>query len=209
MKVFITHYSKYADRKQHVIEQLKKANISEYTFVELYDKDQITSKEKSLFVDNFSTAIMSLVLKHFHIYKEIKQNHESGLIFEDDIILSDNFSTILNTYVSEVPGDYDMLFIGDGCKLHIPNHQLVKDKHIYRKVYGNGNEPTRCTDSYIVSKKFATKICFYIENLSYKIEKNIDWWLNRAVKDNGFIVYWAEPTIVTQGSQNGLFKTSF
>jgi hypothetical protein len=43
---------------------------------------------------------------------------------------------------------------------------------------------------------------------SNKINLPIDWWLNVASRDNDFKVYWAEPTIVTQGSQNGLFKTS-
>jgi hypothetical protein len=35
-----------------------------------------------------------------------------------------------------------------------------------------------------------------------------DFWLNIAARDNNLEVYWAEPTIVTQGSQTGLFQTS-
>jgi len=40
------------------------------------------------------------------------------------------------------------------------------------------------------------------------IKLPIDWWLNVAARYNNFKVYWAEPTIVTQGTQNGTFKTS-
>jgi hypothetical protein len=48
-------------------------------------------------------------------------------------------------------------------------------------------------------------LCEYISNLKYKIDTNIDWWLNIAARDNKLNVYWAEPTIVTQGSEGGLF----
>ena len=47
-----------------------------------------------------------------------------------------------------------------------------------------------------------------LNNLKSKINLPIDWWLNESSRDNNFKVYWAEPTIVTQGTQNGLFQTS-
>jgi hypothetical protein len=126
--------------------------------------------------------------------------------------LSENFSVVLNQYLNQLPQDYDMLFIGDGCNLHIENYKITPNQFIYEKClyptnWGGGGA-TRCTDSYIVSKKCAIKICDYIKNLSYKINLPIDCWLNIASVDNNFKVYWAEPTIVTQGTQNGLFVTS-
>lgn len=45
-------------------------------------------------------------------------------------------------------------------------------------------------------------------NKKYKITLHIDLWLNVVARDNNFKVYWAEPTIVTQGSENGTFKSS-
>ena len=36
----------------------------------------------------------------------------------------------------------------------------------------------------------------------------VDWWLNDVARDLSLKVYWAEPTIVTQGSQIGLFSRS-
>jgi hypothetical protein len=105
-----------------------------------------------------------------------------------------------------------MLFIGDGCNLHIEKNKLINDKNIYQKCLyptnWGGDGAGRCADSYIISKKCAKKLCEYINNLSYKINLPIDWWLNVAARDNNFKVYWAEPTIVTQGSQNGLFSQS-
>lgn len=52
-------------------------------------------------------------------------------------------------------------------------------------------------DDVILSDKFNDKI-----NLP------IDLWLNKVIKDNKLKVYWSEPTIVSQGSQTGLFELS-
>jgi len=212
MKIFVAHNSKLVDRKIHMLQQFQKHNISDYEFIEKYDKDEITDYESSLFDINYKKSTMSLHLKHNYLYKLIAENYENALIFEDDVILSDNFSEILNKYVTQLPKDYDMLFIGDGCNLHIEKHKIIHNKNIYeRSLYkspGGGDGASRCTDSYIISNKCAKKMCEYINKLTHKINIPIDWWLNVAARDNNFLVFWAEPTIVTQGSQNGLFKTS-
>lgn len=105
-----------------------------------------------------------------------------------------------------------MLFIGDGCNLHIQKDKLIPNINIYKKClyptnWGGDGAP-RCTDSCLVNKKCAIKLCNYINNLPNKINLPSDWWLNVAARDNNLSVYWAEPTIVTQGTQNGLFKSS-
>jgi GR25 family glycosyltransferase involved in LPS biosynthesis len=211
-KIFVLHYSKLVDRKKHIIDQFKKQNITEYEFIEKYDKNEITNEESSLFVPNYSKSTMSLHLKHNYVYNLIANNYSNALIFEDDIILSDNFKEILNKYMSQLPKDYDMLFIGNGSNLHIQTHNLIPNKNIYEKGLGatswGGDGASKCSDSYIISNKCAQTLCNYINNLKYKINLPIDWWLNEAARDNNLKVYWAEPTIVTQGSESGLFQTS-
>lgn len=71
-----------------------------------------------------------------------------------------------------------------------------------------GMGASRYTDSYIISKQCAIKLCNYLNNLPYKIKEPSDWWLNRACRDNNFSVYWVDPTIVTQGMENGVYKSS-
>lgn len=211
MKIFVLHYSKLTDRKKHILEQFKKHNITDYEFVEKYDKDEITYNESSLFFPGYKKSTMSLHLKHIFVYKEIAEKYDCALIFEDDVILSDNFTDIFNKYMCQLPQDYDMLFIGDGCGLHIEKDKINHKQNIYKKcnypTHWGGDGVTRCCDSYIVNRKCARKICDYINNLQDKIYHAVDWWLNIAARDNDFKVYWAEPTIVTQGSQNGTFKT--
>lgn len=211
MKIFVVHYKKLINRKTHILEQFKKYNITDYEFIEI-DRDELCEQNISMFQENYSKSQIAISLSHFYAYKQIKDNYDNGLIFEDDVILSDNFINIFNKYITKLPEDYDMLFLGDGCNLHIEKHKLIPNKYIYEKglypTSWGGDGAGRCTDSYLVNKKCAIKLCEYINNLSYKINLPIDWWLNIAARDNNFKVYWAEPTIVTQGTQTGLFKSS-
>jgi glycosyl transferase family 25 len=211
MKIFVLHYSKLVDRKNYILEQFNKQGIIDYEFIEKYDKNEITDYESNLFDINYEKSTMSLHLKHNYVYNIIAENYERALIFEDDVILCDNFIDKLNNYITQLPENFDMLFIGDGCNLHIEKHKLIPNKNIYEKCLyptsWGGDGASKCCDSYIISKKCANKLCEYIKK-SDKINLPIDWWLNVASRDNDFKVYWAEPTIVTQGTQNGLFEKS-
>ena len=213
MKIFVIHYKKLTDRKLFMLSQFKKHNITDYEFIEI-DRDELYNYNISMFQENYAKHQIAMSLSHFYAYKQISENYDNVLILEDDVILIDNFTDILNKYMTQLPTDYDMLFIGDGCKLHIENVKLISNQNIYEKglypTHWGGDGATRCTDSYIISKKCASMMCEYINNLKYKISLPIDWWLNIAARDNIFKVYWAEPTIViTQGIENNLFKSSY
>ena len=42
MKIFVLHYSKLTQRKQYILEQFASHGITEYEFIERFDKDTIT-----------------------------------------------------------------------------------------------------------------------------------------------------------------------
>ena len=210
MKVFVTHYTKLCERKADILEQFQTHNITDYEFIEQFDQGRLSDEEVAMFSTDIHPAMMSLTLKHFHAYRQIKDRYDHALIFEDDVILCENFSEIFAKYVADLPVDYDMLFIGDGCKLHIEPHMLVKDKCIYEKctqpTHWGGLGGTRCLDSYLMSKKCAVKLCEYID-LNNHIRLSSDLWMNVAMRECNLKVYWAEPTIVTQGSESGKYKS--
>lgn len=215
MKIFVLHYTKLTDRKKHIISQFENHNILDYEFIEKFDKDEINDIYNLKF-EKIKLGSASLILKHHYVYKQIAEyddNDNDFLILEDDVILTDNFMTILNQYMTQLPKDYDMLFIGDGCNLHIEKDKIIPNKFIYEKCLyptkWGGDGATRCTDSYVISKKCARTLCDYFNNLKYKINLPIDWWLNVAARDNNLKIYWAEPTIVKQGSESGLFNISY
>ena len=211
MKIFVAHYTPLQERKTHMIQQFTKHGITEYEFVDVYDKEHIPRSDAATFA-NLTPPKVSLMLKHFHIYKQIAENYENALILEDDVILADNFVEKLARYMSQVPDTFDMVFLGDGCGLHIEKSRLKPDVFIYEKCLHptnwGGDGASRCTDSYIISKKCAVQLCKDMETrFTRKISSPIDWWLNTIARANKFNVFWAEPTIVTQGSQLGLFPS--
>jgi len=214
MKIYVLHSSNLTKRKKHILEQFRLHNIYNFEFIEKYDITKITDDESIIFDRDYKRTRMSLFLKHLYVYELIAKDNdeEPTLIFEDDVILSDDFNDIVKAYIKETPEDYDMLFIGSGYNLHINKELLdaadaadAADAHIYKNPY------TRATDSYIITNKCAKKLCEYIAavaNNNNKITQPIDMWLNRAIIDNQLKIYWSEPTIVSQGSQTGLFELS-
>ena len=208
IKIFVIHYKKLTDRKKSILTQFEKYNLTNYEFIEI-DRDELDNHNTSLFDKKFGNELTAISLSHFYAYKKISEYYDSALIFEDDIILSNNFMIKLTKYMNDLPNDFDILCIGDGCDLHVNNIEIVSNKNIYKRDLKQHNYFIRCTDSYIVSKKCAKFLCEYIDNSAKNINKAIDCWLNNIAIENNFITYWAEPTIVTQGSQNGLFDRSW
>ena len=209
MKVFVIHYKKLTDRKEFILVQFERNGITDYEFVEI-DRDDLDQHDVSMFKPSFSKVHKAICLSHFYAYKQIAEKHEHALILEDDVVLSNDFTEKLTKYMKELPEDYDMLFIGDGCNLHI---DCKPGKHIYYKSHepsiSGGFGATRCTDSYIVKKSCAIELCKHISSLKSFIQLPIDNWLNFPLRKMNFKVFWAEPTIVTQGTQNGLFSVSY
>jgi glycosyl transferase family 25 len=213
MKIFVIHYNKLVERKAHILKLFKLHKITDYEFVEI-DRDELVNHDTSMFDKRYNAAQIAIALSHMYAYRQIAEKYDSGLIFEDDIILDPFFTKKFNKIIGQLPDNYDMCFIGSGggVGLHIEPDKIVHGKYVYKKcleetLWGGGGA-TRCTDSYVVSKKCAQTICKYVDNLPYKINVAVDWWLNTVARDNKLKVYWAEPTIVTQGTNSGLFVSS-
>jgi len=211
MKIYVVHYDKLTDRKINMDNQLTKNGlICEY--ISNYGKDKLTKENKKMF-RNISDSEISVCLHHIECFKNIsKNNEEYGLILEDDALLCDNFKYIINNYISQLPENWDMLFIGNGCNLHIPNNLLKKNVNIYKKDNNLSKQcglgATRCLDSYLITKKCAQKIIEKLTLPNYTILSPVDHWLNYVIRNNNFQVYWAEPTIVTQASQQNIYNSS-
>ena len=146
MKIFVLHYAKLVHRKKYIIEQFLSHSITDYEFIEI--------EHSEIKVHNIKEAESSLVFKHYYAYQLIAEKYDHALILEDDAFLTEGFMDKLNNYMSQLPQDYDMLYIGDGCKLHI---NKLSDANIYKKdlypTSWGGNGATRCTDSYVIHKK--------------------------------------------------------
>jgi glycosyl transferase, family 25 len=210
MKIFVIHYAKLVERRKNMVRQLL-INDLEAEFVTQYDKDKLSNIDKNKFTSKCSYPAISLALKHLFCYREINDKYDYALVLEDDAIFNNKFKEKIHYYISQLPNEWDMLFIGDGCNLHIP-YDIVRNSNmnVFKKclepTLWGGNGATRCTDSYLISKKCAAKIIEFFDHTT--IDNAIDWWLNDVCRKYNFNVYWAEPTIVSQGSENGMYKST-
>jgi GR25 family glycosyltransferase involved in LPS biosynthesis len=211
LKIFVLHYTKLAERKANILRQFQEQNITHFQFIEAFDRESLTSQQLNRFAPNLKPSEISLFLKHISVYQQmVKQDISEALLLEDDAILADNFLETLDKYRQQLPASWQMLFLGDGCGLHIPKNLQTPGQFIYQR----GNQPTewggngasKCTDSYMISKKCANLFMTCFSLTQQKIPYQIDHWINetaRLLQETQ--IYWVEPTIVSQGSENNTF----
>jgi GR25 family glycosyltransferase involved in LPS biosynthesis len=212
MEAYIIHYTPLNDRKVHIQKECDHAGITPI-YVEAHDREVLTDEQKAKF-EGLRLASVSLILKHVEAWRLIaKGTRPWGLIFEDDAILCDEFMTRFTEYMSETPEDFDVVMINEGCNMHIPSDYIEPDKHIYLRgthvsIYcGNGG--TRCLDGYVITKSCAEKFVSLFDNYPTKITLTSDWLTNVFMREIDAVVYWAEPNLVSQGTETGLFANSY
>ena len=157
----------------------------------------------------------SLIINHVFLAQHIRQNYAAGtfLVLESDAILSSNFSQMLNTFLVEWQErpqllGLDVIFLGDcmGNVVRSPQAGI----HLYKA------EKARCTESLVWSYSGIVRFLDYYEKRALsQVPKQeplfvepIDFVLenfHNGVEKPG--LYWTFPSIVTQGSQHGMFSS--
>lgn len=218
---FVVHYKKLVERKVMMSAQLR-ANGLEAEFIEQYERGKLREEDLAIFDRRkkygfFGPSLpevqMAITLSHLHAYRRIAEGYPHGLILEDDARFGRNLLGEITECMGQLPEGWDMLFIGDGCGLHMPSSEIIPGRRVYSKCREatdwGGDGATRCTDSYLITGKCAARLLEYSRREDRRIRLPVDWWLNQAIRDLRLEIYWAEPTFVTQGTQNGLYETSY
>jgi GR25 family glycosyltransferase involved in LPS biosynthesis len=188
---YIVHYAPLTDRKERLTNELMIHGITEYDFITEYDRNT-TSPElmKQYFkLDNLTPAQICITISHIEIYRKIVDNNfKLCLILEDDAILDVNFKEKLDLYLKNLPDDFDIGFLNDGCGFHADN---INDTQIwYKKSY------SRTCCSYLITYDTCKRL---LESI-IPFNLAIDHELNTQISNLKLNTYWAEPTIVTDGS---------
>lgn len=96
-------------------------------------------------------------LCHLNILKEAREKNQSVLIFEDDALLINDYNSILNSAISELPEDWQMLYLGG----NICSRITKVSPHLGRLSHAQS------THSYAVNKNFLDELISYIEPRIY------------------------------------------
>ena len=205
-EIYICHYTKLTDRKVILEDKIKELGLS-VKWVELHDKEDLDMNKVLLNHPNYNSRLriqghqnrflrqseISLIFKHNYIWEQMVENDiENVLVLEDDVVFADDFIEKFNEYITELPTDYDLLWVGTCCGIHAT---VTSESHIYE---GSGS---RCTHAYMINKKCATKMLEH-----HKINNSpTDFMFNEAIRKYGLRNYWLEPSLI---DQNEIFNSS-
>ena len=220
----IIHCKKLKERKTNVLSQLERFNFTNYQFYEDYDAAELTpeiiskhyiskkqdpdtwTKKVSLWgpaalhyhSPQCNLAEISLTIKFGKIFEKLStQNFDHCLVFEDDIILVDDFDKKLHDYLQKTPDDWDAVYFGSCANLKPTN--ITPDKIAYLK----SHPASRGGDSILFKKKTITDLA----STWFPFNLISDWELGSQHHLHNHKVYWWEPSLVKQGSETGLFKS--
>jgi glycosyl transferase, family 25 len=161
IKIFIINLKNEFDRREHIINELKKLNLRfEIYFAkkgtELSTKEIALYSKKEAFKNenrDLSLDEISCALSHIKIYKKIvKSKYKLSLILEDDVVINKNLLNIFKN-LNKFPKNWELInFYTD-----------AKKKSIRKKIYKNYqcvrfNERANRTCSYLIKIKTAEKL---------------------------------------------------
>jgi GR25 family glycosyltransferase involved in LPS biosynthesis len=226
-KIYIIHYYKEKERREY-IENYLTNRATPFEFRSLYNRDSVEVYNEEYFDQSEenkerrnrviavhgkvmetgmplewgerSRAYRACTLEHFKTYEHIllNTNYNNILILEDDAMFKDDFDDGIQKILEALTDTYDVCYIGSGCDMHLP-YATDKVVDLHYQYY------SRCSDSYIISRKALQKIV----DTALPFFSAIDWELNYLQALNELNVYWATSPITYQGSQHGKYNSTF
>lgn len=94
-QIYVVHYTRLSERRDHIIELVKQMNLGPALIMASHDREELSDDDISCFHRDDPEFPMvsgqySLAIKHFMAYLDmIQRGYESVLVIEDDIVLSD------------------------------------------------------------------------------------------------------------------------
>lgn len=220
-KIYVVHYTKLVERRQKLSGIFRQHGLTaEYIFD--HDKEQLTEETLKAFYtpseENYNNTILkaygahsdsyrtlndaeiSCTLKHYVAIQKIGRNcQDYGLVFEDDVLLVDDFVTKFNLYLEKTPSDWDAVFMGSCCDL-----KLSDGSNPDQIAYLKDHPASKCGDGYLLRSDLARKITKTMKPFN----TISDWELGYQLYLHDAKVYWWEPPLLCQGSETGLFQST-
>lgn len=222
-KTVVLHYKPLKERKENMIRQLQQFGFSDYSFYEDFDGNELSQDTIDQYCvrkhkdwdtvakkiapwkigieaqKELNIAEVSLTIKFGKVFQALSQiDAEYFLIFEDDVFLCEDFDVHFPHFLSQTPADWDAIYFGSGANLK-PS-RLISGQVAYLM----DHPASRCADS-IVMKKSA--VCDLAKTW-FPFHMISDWELGYQHYLHNHKVYWWEPSLVRQGSEYGMFKST-
>ncbi|MDR0940608.1 MAG: glycosyltransferase family 25 protein [Bacteroidales bacterium] len=207
--IYVVHgRTGYEEQEKHIHYWLKEQFKLPFEFVSEGDAALWSEKDLEQYFgpaifSKLSKGQISCALNHFLCYEKMLQNNNSyALILEDDAFFCNNFVEKFNHIDQEMKSlePSFMISLENTTLRFIPIRRVRKGKYVYEAKDG------RCTGAYVIDKEAAKQML--TEAKANKCVIPIDWWHNEVSKKNLMRHYWAQPTLVEQGSHNGKMNST-
>jgi GR25 family glycosyltransferase involved in LPS biosynthesis len=197
-KIYVINLDSDTERLQRFDKQMNRNKLSYVRFPAILGAAVGYNEGLTKFCNMFCTGgVKGCALSHKAIWEDmIRNRYENVLIFEDDAILSDDFEKIFREGWSQLPNDYDILYLGchARCENSDPTSKILNvlddsvpekmDTHL-KKVKGSIG-----THGYVISSKCAKIL------VDTPINTHIDYQMTTWAKNMKLSVYSVTPLIV-------------
>jgi glycosyl transferase, family 25 len=202
---YVIHVPKFTDRAAHIRAELGKFEIP-FEFILPFDADDLDRKTQDRFLvsgGRLTLRQLSCVLKHMEAFRRmLASGHQLALVLEDDVVLDARFNQELSAIIEEAKtftGPFTIQ-IGSANNMFVPGHRLRAGQRLYEAC------EVRATDSFLINAAAARVRLDWLE--THQFDRPAGHLFNQVDAEKKIKVYWSEPTIVEQGSMNGLFATA-
>jgi GR25 family glycosyltransferase involved in LPS biosynthesis len=222
-KIYIIHYVKLTERRAYLEKRLNELGLASYAAWVVSDKEgKFSKKELAMWESNEKTIQerkkylgdklppigkidMIMMLQHLQILKKIasQKNEKVSLIFEDDVLLDDDFCEKLNETIKKLRYcEWDICYSDKGSLLVEP--KINKKDNSLITLYESPDRRSNTTGSYLITPKRAKKLLILIK----KIAIGPDMELTYVQKKNNLNVLWTVPFLTHQGSIEEVYQSN-
>lgn len=142
-KIYVLSLKRNIDRRILIAERLNKVGI-DFEFFDACDGQVLNHLWKKLDNSHFTTQnYVACSISHLSIYNDaISRGFNRVLILEDDIKPHKDIQNLFNTFKSQIPEDYDLLYLGwiplnDDCSMW--TYEVINDRFISPNTFKSKN----------------------------------------------------------------------
>lgn len=201
----------YEEREKHITTMLSRLGIP-FEFMLRGDIPDLTPDLTSRYFSptlSIPLPAQSCAMKHILIYEEIvRRNLPGALVLEDDIVLLPRFSEVFAQSMRELPAYESASGKPRGI---IANYEDTRLRYVERSRREKGRvlypgDRDRMTGCYYINRAGAQAILQRIK-ADGGLSMPIDLYHAHLLRQGALQYLWCQPTVATQGSHNGLFRS--
>lgn len=202
MKAYVVSCRGFTDRHMHMARIGEAFNL-ELEYIWEYDANDLTRDDLDRCSPELQRASISNVLKHLEAHRRILDSGDPfGLVLEDDVILFQNFCSLLPKIIHEIsfasPGW--LVFLGGA-------DNRIDPRFVGRDPWALLEKNMSTAEAYLVDQKSCERRLEWLNNSEFKIDKQADHLITYVDNLVATKHYWPSIPLATQASITGGLPT--